>query len=74
MASQASALLQRSAPPAPASDERLPAADQILAQYRVAPDALKTDVKKGCLLYFFGALALVALAVAGLYLLFQRGK
>ena len=49
-------------------------ADAILEDYRVAPDALKTDVKKGCFLYFFAALAFVALAVVVLYFLFQRGK
>jgi len=49
-------------------------ADAILEDYRVAPDELKTDVKKGCFLYFFAALAFVALGVVVLYFLFQRGK
>ena len=50
------------------------AADQILEQYRVAPDATKTDVKKGCLLYFFAAFVLLGLVVVGMYFFFQRGR
>lgn len=51
-----------------------PAAEEIIAQYRVAPDALKTDVRQGCLLYFGGALALIALGVIALYFVFQRTR
>jgi len=43
------------------------AADAILEKYRVQPDSLKTDVRQGCFLYFFGALAVVAVIVVGLY-------
>jgi hypothetical protein len=43
------------------------AADAILEKYRVQPDSLKTDVRQGCFLYFFGALAVVAVIIAGLY-------
>ena len=43
------------------------AADAILEKYRVQPDSLKTDVRQGCFLYFFGALAAVAVIVVGLY-------
>lgn len=61
--------------PAPAALNAGPAmADEIIDQYRVAPDALKTDLRKGCLLYFVGALALVALGVGLLYLVFNYGK
>ena len=65
--------------PAPARDVSLPAdptasADVLLEEYRVAPDTLKSDVKKGCLLYFFAALALFALGVVGLYFFFRHGK
>ncbi len=59
-------------PAAPAADGA--AAEEIIDQYRVAPDTLKTDLRKGCLLYFIGALALVALGVVGLYFFFQRGR
>lgn len=50
------------------------AADEILRDYQVEPEAMKSDVKKGCLLYFFGALGLVALGVTVLYFVFQRGR
>jgi len=56
------------------SPEAAADAEAILEQYRVQPDSLQTDVKKGCFLYFFAALAFVALAVVGLYFFFQRGK
>lgn len=46
-------------------------AEEIIDQYRVAPGTLQTDLRKGCLLYFFGALALVALGVALLYYAFK---
>lgn len=44
-----------------------PAADTILEEYRVAPTALKENVRKGCLLYFVAAFALLILVVAVLY-------
>jgi hypothetical protein len=73
VASQAAALARHAvtapAPSATRSDENphTAAADAILSEYRVEPDSLKTDVRKGCFLYFFGALAFVALVVTGLY-------
>lgn len=53
---------------------KVTAAEEIIDQYRVAPDTLKTDLRQGCLLYFLGALGLVALGIVGLYFLFQRGR
>ena len=51
----------------------LPAdAEKILAQYQTEPTSLKSDVKKGCFLYFFLALAALAAAVVALYLHSQR--
>ncbi|MSU24632.1 MAG: hypothetical protein EXS32_12525 [Opitutus sp.] len=50
------------------------AAEHIIEQYSVAPDTMKTDVKKGCFIYFFAALAAVGLFVTALYFFFQRGK
>ncbi len=58
----------------PASGENLPAAEQILDQYRVAPDSLRTDVRKGCLLYFVAAFGLLILGVIALYFAFRHGK
>ena len=71
LAAQAAAIA-RHAVAAPASADPVnpaaaAAADAILEKYRVAPDSLKTDVRKGCFLYFAAALALVALVVVGLY-------
>ena len=57
---------------APAADARATNADEILEQYRVAPAALQTDIRKGCLLYFIGALVFVGVVVAGLYLAFRK--
>ena len=57
---------------APAADARADDADEILEQYRVAPAALQTDIRKGCLLYFIGALVFVGGVVAGLYLVFRK--
>lgn len=71
---QAAALTRNaaSAPVSPAAraDENpsvAAAAEAILAEYRVEPSSLRTDVRKGCFLYFFGALAFFALVVTVLY-------
>ncbi len=45
--------------------------DELLAQYRSAPGAVRKDVRKGCLLYF--GLALVALAAGVAVLYFALG-
>jgi hypothetical protein len=60
--------------PAPHATVAEDAADEIIGQYRVAPDLLKTDVRRGCLLYFAGALGLIALGVGLLYFLFKLGR
>ena len=44
-------------------------ADEILETYRTPANSLKSDVRKGCFLYFFAALALVGLGVTALYFL-----
>jgi hypothetical protein len=73
LASQAAAIAaHQAAARAPATDRGenpavAAAADAILEKYRVQPDSLKTDVRQGCFLYFFGALAAVAVIVVGLY-------
>ena len=45
--------------------------DELLAQYRSAPGAVRQDVRKGCLLYF--GLALVALVASVAILYFALG-
>lgn len=74
VASQAAATIRHAAStpvsPAVRADDNpsvAAAADAILAEYRVEPSSLKTDVRKGCFLYFFGALAFVAIVVTVLY-------
>jgi len=49
-------------------------ADAILDEYRVPPAALKTDVRKGCFVYFVLALVLVAAGVTALYFLLGKGR
>lgn len=41
--------------------------DEILQRHRVAPATVRSDVRKGCFLYFFAALCLLGLGVAFLY-------
>ena len=41
--------------------------DDLIARYRVGPDALKNDVRKGCFIYFAAALLLLGAVVAVLY-------
>jgi hypothetical protein len=43
------------------------AAEAILEEYRVPPNALQQDVRRGCLLYFAAGFLIFALAVVGLY-------
>lgn len=61
------------APPAPVPPVPLGGgnADAILDQYRVAPDSLRKDVRKGCFLYFTLAFVLLGIGVGALYVLFR---
>jgi hypothetical protein len=56
--------------PVPALDATDP--DAILSQYRSDESRLKTDVRKGCLLYSAIAFLLLILGVFGLYFLLRR--
>lgn len=53
--------------PVPISRAAVPEPAEILDQFRVAPSAVKQDVRKGCLLYFAAAFVLLGLVVAILY-------
>lgn len=57
--------------PAPSSAPGL-APDAILDEYRVAPDRLRTDVRKGCFLYFAAAFAVLGLCVLVMYYALSR--
>lgn len=48
--------------------------DAILSQYRSDEGRLKTDVRKGCLLYSVGAFALLGLGVVTAYYLLTGSK
>ena len=43
-------------------------ADKIIAQYNQNPRPIRDVVKSGCLVYFFGAFALVGLGLLAIYL------
>jgi cell division septum initiation protein DivIVA len=55
-------------------ESALPAdAEKILAEYAAKPASIQSDVKKGCFLYFFLAMATLIAAVVALYF-HSRGK
>jgi hypothetical protein len=58
--------------PAPESSELATSADAILDEYRIPPDTLKTDVRKGCFLYFALAFVVVGIVVTLLYFVLRR--
>jgi len=59
-------------PSVPSSDRPGPVdADEMLAQYRTQSQDLRTDVRKGCFLYFTTAFLALGLLVAGLYFYFS---
>jgi hypothetical protein len=60
-----------SAPSVP-SPEAAAQADAILAEYSVSPGSVKSDVRKGCFLYFAAAFLLLGLGVGALWLAFRR--
>ena len=64
-----------SATPAAASLENaLREPDTILAEYQVDPKSLHVDVKRGCLMYFAGAMAVLILGVSLLYFMTVRRR
>lgn len=58
----------------PSAVPKAEARDATLGQYRVSSAAVKDDVRKGCLMYFAGALVLLTLAVAALWFIFRRDE
>lgn len=60
-----------SPPAAPASAVTDAEADALLDQYRSNPQSLQQEVKRGCFLYFFGALALLGLTVLAVYFAYR---
>jgi hypothetical protein len=58
------------ASPPPASVDSSAAA--LLDQYRPNPRSVQQDVKRGCYLYFLGALVLLGLGVLAIYLAYRH--
>jgi hypothetical protein len=56
----------------PPAEDVESAAEAVLAEYRVAPGEVQSDVRKGCLLYFVLGFLLFAAAVAGLYFVLRH--
>jgi hypothetical protein len=46
-------------------------ANAILEQYRASPRSLQQEVRRGCFLYFLGALALLGLGMTLIYLAYH---
>jgi len=46
--------------------------DELLEQYQSSGASIHSEVKRGCLIYFFAAFALLALGVAVFYFLWKR--
>ena len=66
---QTAALVSSTGAPTATQPGEIKASDteEILDQYRVAPAAVKEDVRKGCLLYFAAAFVLLGVIVTILY-------
>jgi hypothetical protein len=63
------------AAPAPASPPPASAVaptEALFEQYRPNPQSVQQEVKRGCYLYFLGALVLLGLAVFAIYLVYRH--
>lgn len=69
---QARAILGRTAEPPPVAEPADGAGDAILAEYRVAPETMRRDLRQGCLLYFVAGLGLLVVGVFGVWYLLRR--
>lgn len=54
-------------PPPAGSAQAAADAEAILAQYQSDPGSLQKNIKRGCYLYFFAALGILALGILALY-------
>lgn len=68
----AAALKAQTAAATPEHPAVAAAADTILEEYRIPSETLKTDVRKGCFLYFAAALLFVAATAVILYFVLRR--
>lgn len=56
----------------PAAAVPAPSADDLLRQYQGGATNIRSEVKRGCLIYFFAAFALLALALAAFAFFWRR--
>jgi hypothetical protein len=56
----------------PPRDVPGPSPDELLKQYQNSGTSIHREVKRGCLMYFFAAFALLALALVAFYLFWRR--
>ncbi|MDD2764239.1 MAG: hypothetical protein PHE83_09735 [Opitutaceae bacterium] len=59
-------------PPPPASPSIEADAEAMLDQYRTSPQSIQQEVRRGCFLYFLGALALVGLSMLAIHFFHHR--
>lgn len=64
----AASLAPQTALPNPAVDAQ---AEAVLEKYRVGPDTLKHDVRKGCFLYFIAGFVFLGAIIAALWFAFS---
>jgi len=60
------------APAAPPPATVVASTEALFEQYRPNPQSVQQEVKRGCYLYFLGALALLGLAVFAAYLVYSH--
>jgi hypothetical protein len=53
-------------------DTPIPDTDQLLKQYQSSGTSIHSEVKRGCLIYFFAAFALLALGIAAFAFFWKR--
>jgi hypothetical protein len=59
-------------PPPREIETPAPNPDELLKQYQSSGTSIHSEVKRGCLMYFFAALALLALGIAAFWFFWKR--
>ena len=60
------------APASPPPASSVATAEALFEQYRPNPQSVQQEVKRGCYLYFLGALVLLGLGVFAIYLVYRH--
>ncbi|HEX2862658.1 MAG TPA: hypothetical protein VHN79_13510 [Lacunisphaera sp.] len=58
--------------PAPLKKASFPNEDLLLEQYQSSGASIHSEVKRGCMIYFFAAFALLAIGVIAFYLVWRH--